>query len=1229
MKEKGGLFMALEIISATGDLLKESLQSVGIEKMKDKVAEFTDTNIRNPNLIKNIEEQLNSKYGTYTFYNDFYAYIDSNKTIKNIIQELSNIELSIGRSKKNIIERWLNDFCTKYKGYSSYDQIYIKNAFELIVDEVFKEVLCLNVHGDMGKLQASESMWFGQINEEQKKQTEMIKSIQTAVTKLENKALMTNINEDDFGQISEKVEIFLKKIDSVGSKDNPVLDSENALMRYQELSAEALIVLRGEKEIQLDRVICAINCHMAICYANLGNIEKALECLRTIPNVAAQQSKLYQFVNAVLIINYGLEEKYVEAEQYLNKALEIDSNYCRAFVLSKYLMALRHTASMEEILVSLDQYIENILDEKKQKEVMADYYLYRGFICKEFKKYDLAEKDFFSAKEYGYDESIIDYNLALLYYSIATQKLPKDIRLFCISIDASIMKKAIELLQKWLIDRREEKIPTHIKSRMVGIYVSSCVLLGIKHKLKPVDEYLKLPDLEYEVQRMLIMGADNITDKKILSVLDEDDALYVRIVNKLGENRYSDVKKLVLLMSEEEKKILPITTIYLILQASIANHDLEIYDDFRKYIVEKDAIGLVECIDAYANELNGEVEIAKETLDKYAISSRDYHMLCNIEHFYERNGFDIECEQLLLRILDLLEKAVVYVDDKMEFYRTAIVFLVNHKSNNARRFVDAIDIENEQMWRLKMYFYDKTKDIPCLLEMLTLLYQNTKDYFIGYNEIVCLMKLMKYDIALTKALGLLETVHENNIKDKIQVIWMISNLYLFLGRNQESFEWAKKAHELTVDIPNNVSHSAYLTRAIRVGFVDEALASILQYKEQHPVVISEWMKEVKVNEDNSGEEVIHTIENAVGHSHENYSQKEKDIGIMYRKGILPNSTILKRYGEDIVQFFIFAKKNKLRISSGSWTSIEEKKEIIGEHILVDVVTLIIMNKYGCLDALKKIKNIHICYATIISLQEIYLSLNYYYVEELLEWIGHSDNIIFESDGYCEESSMANIFSDEIMTCCGVASRLKIPFLTSEILLEDLIGIEGSQLTKGLMLVNIVALCYKTMVSEPDKMSQIIYNLLEECTFVNFTVETIIEYIKKNEYIISNCDLDRFFTCNTSCDMISFAKVYIGVVKKLKDQYYEASLDFSHIILENALRIWRKGTYYRSMSKDYNIESATNKAKAINSYLLYLVKGIQTIYGTVPVELEQMLKEINEKCINYISERVISEMMDTL
>ncbi len=45
-------------------------------------------------------------------------------------------------------------------------------------------------------------------------------------------------------------------------------------------------------------------------------------------------------------------------------------------------------------------------------------------------------------------------------------------------------------------------------------------------------------------------------------------------------------------------------------------------------------------------------------------------------------------------------------------------------------------------------------------------------------------------------------------------------------------------------------------------------------------------------------------------------------------------------------------------------------------------------------------------------------------------------------------------------------------------------------------------------------------------------------------------------------MISFARVYIQVVKLLLEEHPETGIEFTELVLKDALKIWRRGSYYR-------------------------------------------------------------------
>lgn len=1218
-----------KFFSMTGETIGSMAQSLGADKVLKKATTFIDTNFRDPNLISNIETMLKTKYGEEEIYNDFDAYLKEFKIFSDLIETFYNIGSRTVPSQKGFVEEHLKKFSSLHKKYDVYQLSFVKEGFDLIYTEVLNKLVVLDPHTDIGKLQIYGAIFAAQNHDEYGVLNNKIDQVLTILQASQNG--INNLTRDDVGPVSETIDAFLRKIDSIGTCQNPVSSDEEAIIKYQELSTEALTTLFGENVAQVNLVICSLQCHLAIHHSNLGQIDKAFQCLEKVPSDAAKKSKLYHFVTAVIIVNHGIEEKYDMASTSVNRALELDENYHRAFLVGQYLSALRKADSLEAILTALDSRFASILAENSDCNLIADYYIYRGFICKEFVEFDSAEQAFIKAKEFGYDELVSDYNIGLLYYTRATQNVPKNTRVFCAKVDTSLLIKTIDLFKPWLFDRAGS-IPVFIKSRMVGLYASACSIIGIKHDLKPIEQYIKLPNLEYEVQRILAFGTDQQIGDEIVGLLAPEDQLYAQIVNCVNADRYSDIPSIFANMTDEQLSAQPTPTIFMILQACIIIKDVDGYQRYRSFIKPTDEIDQIECFDAYMLEQEGNIEKAKEILDKYAFSSVDYHLLSNILRFYARNNFDAEREKLFLYLLNSSLEKRLFIDDKLELYEKAIHFFISQKSNHAKRFVDDIQEDTVLAWRLKAYFYESIGDIHNLLFAISELANKDQSKYLEHtkNKCICLLKLMRYEDALMEAKTLLETVHENNIKDRSQIMWIISNAYLYMGDESNSIDWANKAHELTADIPADKSHQAYFARAIRTGRFDDSLGDILEYKKKHPIAI-DWLKEFKIPEDASGETFIKTLNEITGHSHEKYVQREKEFLSYYNSDVsFPNSLMLKHCGDNLDSFFNIFQKNKLWISSGNLKYLAGSKKMIGEHIIVDTLTLIVLYRYGCLEALKKIRNIHICYSTLARMQDYYQTSNAGYVEKLLGWIRQAPNIVWESDGYLNDSYVSNVFQNDFLSSCRAASEKNIPLLTLETSMEQIALLDEPKTFNNLQIVSIVSLCYATMEQEPEKLSKMLYELLKDCTFISFTAETIYEQIKANDFIIDENMLSRFFICKSSYDMLSFENVYVATIKLLLEDHPDSAVAFAALVVNNAETIWRKGTYYRHLQAQWQDPEAIAKTKAITQYELCLFYHLKNVFSNnLPSQIQQQCESILKNVIRELGREYVAEIIDSL
>lgn len=1196
------------------------------DKIKNKTAEIIDTKFTDPRLITNIEEMLLNSFGNEPYYNNLTKFLERFHTIKNVL-DMFNGENAI-ESKENFVSNNVNLFVENYV-YQANEVSELKKVFSCIYDRAYNGKLILNPHSDLGKLQQDLHRIENQQVTDSNNQTELLKLILSNQERLF--AQMGNVSvvaPDDIEDTSEKVEKFLEKIKDVGKENNPTENDEDAIAKYTKLLADVPIELRGESQIHIDKVICNINCHMALCYSNLGNTEEAFNQFKNIQPGIAKESKLYHFAKAVIVVNHCIEDKYADAMLSIEEALKLDPNYHRVVFIKHYLAALQKENDVEEIINSLDTCFKPIIDIEEDNSIIADYYVYRAFIYKEYDKHFEAIENHTLAIQYGYDELVANYNIALSYYLIAVENVPKETRTFGNEVKHSEIIKVIKTLKPCLINNKQTVCHAFLKSRMIELYVSSCCLIGIKHKLNPISEYINIPGLSYECVRGIILGSEGIILEENLSLLENDDKLFAKVFNCSHNNDFDSIKNLFTKIDWNELSNLPQGLIYMLLQTCVISKDATNYWKYRPLINNANN-ELIQCLDAYSYELEGKLEDAKNIVNKYACQSKDYHILSNILNFYSRNKLDAEHEELLLHILDLKNNEGIYIDDLLQFYGQAISFLTRIKSYNAEKFIDALTSEKlpvEDVCKIKWNYYNAIGDIQNMYECIINIYERNNDFENGYNKVVCEVKLMRYLEALSNSLSLFNSLDDDKVKEKTKMMGMISDIYLFLNDNDNSFEWAKKAHEITMQNPYDESHQFYMGRATRTGHT-EALSDTFEYKNTHPVVVGAWFKEFKISEDNPVESLTKAIEEMSGQSHDEYVKREREIARIYRSNIVSNSLLLKHYHQSLSNFFNFAYKNKLSISQGNNEQLELEKSLINDDVFVDALTLIVMKRYDCFEILNNIKNVHICYSTISYLQSFIGSLDAHYVIDILKWLEEAKNIVFEVNGYKFESLSPGFFSDEFLACCNAAVIKQIPLLTVEPVIKLIQQYKLEIIPKGLLTVSLPGLCYSLLENKPQELEKTLYDLLSDCKFICFRANTILSKIESQNYIIDKISLDRFFICDTTCDMISFANVYCGVINRLFETNVKAANVFTELVLKDSIRIWKQGSYYRYLleSDPDNLE-CIGKSELIQQYIVYLTFAIKKIYTDIPDDIAQTYNQIIEIIVHNFSHDFVKKIM---
>ena len=1193
-------------------LIKKGIEvATGIveEKVADKAKGLWEDKIKYPSVLAKTKERLMLIYGNKAFYNDIDKYCSQNNVMENLLENLSENDGNTKYSQTAFCDHHMRIFLDYYPKYAK-DVLAKKEIFSLfdeMYSSIYEKVLLLPEHSQMGKMQIDMHIGNAEILERMNKLEELI--VKQGISCVQPTS--TSIaGQEDVGECSEEIEEYRKKANDLIKRHPPV--EASAINEYLSLLSDIGIELRTESPKQVDQLICLLRSNISLCYCNIGNLELALENINKIKDDVGAESKVYNFVFAVIIITYSLSERYNEAECYLKKALDIDPKYDRAFLMLQYLNTLMNNDLPEHVIQKLDEKFANNTD--IETDIKNDYYIYRSYALRQNNQHTDAIKSLILAKENGCDSVQIDCNLGFIYYELAVKNVPKDKSVFRPDIDSQQLLKALEIYKNLIFDGKLDETPGFIKLRIIEVYVSCCSLLGIKHNLSPLENYLNLQGIEYEILRGLIFNTGNAIPPAHFELLKEEDILFARAINYIrGEGDYAQIKSTILDKDEIEISKIPEASMMLLVQMFVIEKDVDLYRKYKNYIHSTRLKDILDCLDAYCLEIEGRIEEAKFILQKYSSSSTDYHLLWNIQNFYARNHFEDALGQTYLWMLRLLETNVICVENISELIERVVVHFVENKSYDCDvcSLFKYLAEDDERTWRLKCYYYQSINDIPNLVFCTQKLYDKSRNVEHALNVIIGFRSMMKYDDALTFALAVKDQHSSMDNKLQVRLFKMISDIYLLGGEKDKSFDWATQANQLCKENPYDDTHCWYFMRGMRTGH-SEVLKESIEYKNEHPVVIK-WLSMFSIDENNPGQSILKQIEEFSGQSSDDYQKREQEISKYYKAGLVSNAMILKNRSHDLPSFLNFVLTNKVKIFSGIIQQIEAEKPKLKDEVFVDATTLILLSELNVLDIFKDINKIYLTYDTINVLQTYCLTDSGSVIaNKVLSWLNGSEKIILKERGYYYQPDklMLDIFSDEILSCCYASQKHDIPMLSCESLFYQLMEVKEIDIP-DFNIVSIPTLCFSKMAADQYQ-HQIIYRLLEKCTFVPFNAITIFYQIRNNSYVINPEQLKPFVQCNSTVDMISFANVYLATTAILHRRKKEVAVDFANMVIDNGIKIWNRGQYYRTWESDY--EEYRIKSKSIKEYCEYLITGLRELFVDELSDIESKLQEFEELLI---------------
>lgn len=1154
---------------------------------------------------QNISEKwLTETFGSEVFFNDLTAYLHENYTISRLLEVAHGEHSFEANNSTSFALIHYQSFTKKYPQYSDVSlKDKLQNAFDGLFSLIFQYINKIDPNSDIGKLQRT-------IQSYADKQTAILlnaienpncNSIGRFNSTQESTENGTNSFAEDLIDTTEIVSEYLNNVQTIEKDYQEKHLFLDAIQRYQTMLTEIFYFPNTSDEFV--KLSSALYCNIALCYSNIGDYESAKKYIKLIPDKFSIKNPKYHFIQAAIIVNAEDIGHYIDAIQYAERALELNPKYHKALCLAKYIRITLQPSLLPSILLEYDEYFKDIISSEEKSEILFEYYSNRGLIQLIGGNSNNALEDLEIASKYG-DDMVLQFNIASALYCNVLKSLPKNIRIIPPELPQAPLLQAYNISKKLLFSDEWNK---NKHGHTLSLYISVCFLLRISHGLSIEDYLSELDTIEPETVRIFLLGCDNIPEELSEKFFSETDRCFIKASNYFNSENFTNCKAYIEELIRGGKPV--DSSIYLtLLQTCIAIPDLINYWEYRKHSHEYGLSGLyITSLDAFAYELEGRIDEATALIDDLVLKTTDYNILMNIIRYYGRNGYQDKQHKLYSEIYTKWSIHELCINDISGFIMSYITFLTVNNSTLAIDILHSLpsDILPQKLYNeLYINYYLRINAPQQSLPHVECLYDVCKDTSSGILLAQTLKKLFRYGEAIVLCESLL-TFASTDI-EKNEILWLLSDLCFLTGDKDSSYRWAVQARDIVNHFPEHPSHQIFLTRSLICDHM-EGLTTIIDYKNKHPVVV-DYLNEYSFDTKSptAGEDFLAILSSLSGNTEEKQNQKKQLINY-YKNKIFPTNFIIQYFSDDWFDLFLFAQDNKLNIDLGDAGVLYHDIETINEKIIIDAQTLIIMKLFNCLEALNYVDTVYINTGSVDYLQHVCFSFKNSFVVEVLQYIEDSNNIIIIPDGFLVETSNKDIFGLNFVSCCTLSKNLNAPFLYHDTL-PKILQTNTTQVDPKIKFISIRAICGYAKQKAGDIAEQWYYNLLKGCSFISFSSETILYQIRLKNYEIDDELMQPFLICKSDYDMDSFASVYFITIQNLIPEHPETAEKLAIIIINDTIRVWKRGQYHRLHSTNYTEHQ--EKAIQIYRYANTLKNKISKMFSNPSECLQEKLTSLS-------------------
>ncbi len=916
-------------------------------------------------------------------------------------------------------------------------------------------------------------------------------------------------------EIKEKV-LPIEKLISEG-KNSFALEQYEAIFESFEFQSYS----KNEKFLVYNGIL---NCNVNL-NTHDSEIEKWSMKIEALGDVA--DTHKYYFIKAIWMYNKG---DLKIAKTLNDKAISIDSSYINALSFDILIKSRMNVISYEDATNELKAILEGDLTAKdisRTYGILADISIMN-------EKYDKSLEFYNESNEYtkGFTKEL---GIAISLYHLSIKEIRPDGMVDFHNIDFETLKKSLTLLEKIYEDKPEDFIG-HSANVFISYIFNIYSLTGKFDKtIKIIDEVRDILDLTNpDITRLVVQAQviNKIYDVDIFSHLSEYDVIKYKsfYLELCGE--YKQVYDILLPAIEGKystDKLLRLSFLNCLQRLDNFSDYLKYYKRFQK--VEVDEALLMKFIE-YLEELGKTAEMITELKKLKVCLSNPFIAVAYMKTLMRHNFYDD-----LDSFYDNVDKGIYpIIEDNMSMvtYDRLMSYLKREDYNRFYSSYEQLDLSklrDAERLILTVNYYNAKGDFSNCGRTYFELYElenNPKDLMKAIQNMI-----MANEIAVAQMY--LEFVNPMELEQP-EIYYMYSAMVLRERKKlNEAFDKLDEYKDFVEDIESPF-HQFYFGFNMNNGRTEEAMKYVGKYYAKNPN--PKWFKLITSEENESGEEILEKIKSLTGPTPD-YAKINKfyNAGLL---GVTVYSKVTNRRFEDIL-FDNRYPLNKLNITNENIEVSIKRAETIGDSLLVDANTLIILAKVDGLKLLNVFLKLYISQDTYSRLKEMEREFIKNLSTKILEFIDSALNVeILSVDINIKDTDeIATLLPEDTMSSLALSESMGITFLNTETSL--------SREFKPKHVVNINALFFKIRTSNPElavKIAVIKRDLrLARFNFISFEATDIINVyrIEGIEGIKPFVKLDKNSIYNTY--LPQYMTVLIELEKELEIVAFEELLSY--------------------------------------------------------------------------------------